>query len=281
MLFCRFSACFLPFPLRARLFAQTAAHSSLMKPVPCRDSGCCMTVAIESSREFIYRISCLSSFYGRNLRAASRQVKRFALRAEFESPSRHGIGPAFDVDSLELAGHSARCADLHSFDSAIRIVIVVSIYFKVQNEFQAACRCFSFRTAAATAQTAPVRPKITGISHLAVYTSDPAATDRYYREIVGAAKLPDPENPKGVRYAFNATQFVEVLPLPPGSGINRLDHSAYNTSRRRRTAQIFGRQKPGRLPPRWKRAPTAASWFTVLDPGGQQGRVCPAAQPAR
>lgn len=56
---------------------------------------------------------------------------------------------------------------------------------------------------------APPRPKITGISHLAVYTSNPAATDRYYREVVGAAKLPDPENPKGVRYAISAAQFVE------------------------------------------------------------------------
>ena len=69
------------------------------------------------------------------------------------------------------------------------------------------------------------RPKITGISHLAVYTSDAAATDHYYREVVGAAKEPDPQNPQGVRYAFSATQFIEVLPLPPNSGVNRLDHS--------------------------------------------------------
>jgi hypothetical protein len=45
------------------------------------------------------------------------------------------------------------------------------------------------------------RPRITGISHIAVYTSNPAATDHFYREIVGAVKQPDPENPKGVRYA--------------------------------------------------------------------------------
>ena len=38
--------------------------------------------------------------------------------------------------------------------------------------------------------------------------------------------MPDPENPKGVRYALSATQFIEVLPLPPGAGINRLDHTA-------------------------------------------------------
>ena len=55
--------------------------------------------------------------------------------------------------------------------------------------------------------TAQERPKITGISHLAVYTSDPAATDHYYREIIGAAKETDPENPQGVKYAFSATQY--------------------------------------------------------------------------
>ena len=74
------------------------------------------------------------------------------------------------------------------------------------------------------------RPKITGISHLAVYTSDPAATDHYYRDIIGAAKEPDPENPQGVRYMSARRSIIEVLPLPPGAGINRLDHAACNTA---------------------------------------------------
>ena len=89
---------------------------------------------------------------------------------------------------------------------------------------------FSLFTAAQMPDKPLARPKITGISHLAVYTSNPSATDHFYREIVGAAKLADPENPKGVRYSLSATQFVEVLPLPEGSGINRLDHIAWNTS---------------------------------------------------
>ena len=76
------------------------------------------------------------------------------------------------------------------------------------------------------------RPRITSISHIAVYSSDAAATEHYYREIIGAAKLPDPENPKGTRYALSATQFIEVLPLPEGAGINRLDHIAWNTDRK-------------------------------------------------
>jgi len=33
--------------------------------------------------------------------------------------------------------------------------------------------------AAVAAQSSPARPKITGISHLAVYTSNPSATEHY------------------------------------------------------------------------------------------------------
>ena len=43
-------------------------------------------------------------------------------------------------------------------------------------------------TVAAAAQTGPARPKITGVSHLAVYTSDAAKTDHFYTAVVGAAK---------------------------------------------------------------------------------------------
>src|SRR5580704_3911678 len=82
------------------------------------------------------------------------------------------------------------------------------------------------------AQTVPPGPKITGISHIAVYTSDPAATEHYYTEVVGAVKLSDPESPQGVRYALSETQYVEVLPLPakagpPSANIARLDHVAW------------------------------------------------------
>jgi hypothetical protein len=83
--------------------------------------------------------------------------------------------------------------------------------------------------AAQSPSSSITRPKITGISHLAVYTSDGAAADHFYCKVVGAARLTDPEDPKGVRYAFSDMQFVEVLPLPAGTGINRLDHVAFNT----------------------------------------------------
>lgn len=132
-------------------------------------------------------------------------------------------------------------------------------------------------TAAAVAQTAPARPKITGISHLAVYTSDPAATDRYYREIIGATKLPDPEDPKGVRYALSSIQFVDVLPLPPNSGINRLDHTAYNTEDAEGLRKFLA-AKAWKTPAKVTKGDDGSRWFTVLDPEGNKVEFV---QPAR
>ena len=127
----------------------------------------------------------------------------------------------------------------------------------------------SVLTLSAAAQTAPVRPKITGLSHLAVYTSDAAAADHHYREILGAAKLPDPENPKGVRYAFTATQFVEVLPLRAGAGIERLDHTAWITESAdgmRKYLAAKGWKTPGKV----QKGSDGSRWFSVTDPEGNK-----------
>jgi catechol 2,3-dioxygenase-like lactoylglutathione lyase family enzyme len=75
------------------------------------------------------------------------------------------------------------------------------------------------------------RPKITGISHMCVYTTDAAKAEVFYVHDLGAVKGDDPERADGVRYYFSPMQFVEVVPLPAGmTSINRLDHVAYNVS---------------------------------------------------
>jgi catechol 2,3-dioxygenase-like lactoylglutathione lyase family enzyme len=122
---------------------------------------------------------------------------------------------------------------------------------------------------ATVAVTAQERPKITGVSHLAVYTSDAAATDHYYRQVIGAAKQTDPENPKGVKYAFSATQFVEVLPLPPNAGINRMDHAAFNTVNAegmRKYLAAMGWKTPGTV----TKGSDGSRWFAVQDPEGNK-----------
>jgi catechol 2,3-dioxygenase-like lactoylglutathione lyase family enzyme len=119
------------------------------------------------------------------------------------------------------------------------------------------------------------RPKITGISHIAVYTSDPGATNHYYVDLIGAAREPDPENPKGVRYAINATQFIEVLPLPPNSGVNRLDHTAYNTDNAE-GLRLYLADKGWKVPGKVTHNSDGSKSFRVHDPEEQSRRVPPA-----
>jgi catechol 2,3-dioxygenase-like lactoylglutathione lyase family enzyme len=123
--------------------------------------------------------------------------------------------------------------------------------------------------AAGAAAQAPERPKITGISHLAVYTSNPAATEHYYKDIIGAAKLPDPEDPQGVKYAISATQFVEVLPLPPGAGINLLDHTAWDTENAEGLRGYLA-AKGWKTPKTVTKGSDGSIWFEVLDPEGNK-----------
>ncbi len=124
-----------------------------------------------------------------------------------------------------------------------------------------------FFMAAAPVIAQPARPLITGVSHLAVYSSDAAKAESFYVHDLGAAKQPDAENEAGTRYHFSPLQFVEVLPLPPGSGINRLDHTAFNVSDAegmRRYLMFKGVAVPRKL----NRGANDSQWFQVKDPEG-------------
>jgi catechol 2,3-dioxygenase-like lactoylglutathione lyase family enzyme len=114
-----------------------------------------------------------------------------------------------------------------------------------------------------------MRPRITGISHIAVYTSNPAVTEHFYVDIVDAVKQADPENPKGVRYALSATQFIEVLPLPLDAGINRLDHTAWNTDDAETLRRFLG-SKAWRVPGQVEKGSDGSLWFTTKDPEGNK-----------
>jgi catechol 2,3-dioxygenase-like lactoylglutathione lyase family enzyme len=141
----------------------------------------------------------------------------------------------------------------------------------MQFRFVVAASLVTF-TLTATAQLPdkpPARPKILGISHIAVYTSNPTATERFYLETVGAVKQPDPQNPKGVRYAISNTQFIEVLPLPEGSGINRLDHTAWNTDDAEAMRHYLS-SKAWKVPGQVEKGSDGSSWFTTSDPEGNK-----------
>ena len=127
----------------------------------------------------------------------------------------------------------------------------------------------SVTTAAQMPDKPLTRPRIAGVSHIAVYTSNPAATDHFYSEVVGAVKQPDPENPKGVRYALSATQFIEVLPLPPDAGINRLDHTAWKTDDAEALRRYLG-HKAWKVPGQVEKGADGSLWFDVKDPEGNK-----------
>jgi catechol 2,3-dioxygenase-like lactoylglutathione lyase family enzyme len=141
----------------------------------------------------------------------------------------------------------------------------------MQFRFMVAASLVAFTlTAAAQMPDKPLmRPRITGISHIAVYTSNPAATEHYYVDIVGAVKRADPEDAKGVRYALSATQFIEVLPLPEGAGINRLDHTAWNTDDAE-TLRRFLSSKAWRVPGQVEKGGDGSIWFSTKDPEGNK-----------
>jgi catechol 2,3-dioxygenase-like lactoylglutathione lyase family enzyme len=81
--------------------------------------------------------------------------------------------------------------------------------------------------------------------------------------------MPDPEDPKGVRYALSSTQFIEVLPLPEGAGVNRLDHAAFNTTDAEGLRRWLG-HKSYKVPGRVEKGGDGSLWFTVKDPEGNK-----------
>lgn len=114
------------------------------------------------------------------------------------------------------------------------------------------------------------RPKITGISHLSVYSTDPEKAERYYVHDLGATKRADPQNAKGFRYYFNAVQFVEVLPLPGSAGeVNRMDHVAYNTVNAE-GMRTYLASKGIEVPAKTTRGSDGSDFFEVRDPEGNR-----------
>ena len=122
---------------------------------------------------------------------------------------------------------------------------------------------------AGSALAGPARPPITGISHIAVYTADAAASEDYYVRILGARKAPDPEDAHGVRYYFSARQFVEVLPAGPNPGLSRLAHVGWNTpDAAALRAYLLAHKYPGVSPLR--HVADGSLWFTTQDPEGNE-----------
>lgn len=118
------------------------------------------------------------------------------------------------------------------------------------------------------AMASPPRPPITGVSHIALYAANSAASEKFYVHDLGATKGGDPENARGIRYYFAARQFVEVLPLPSGPpSMNRLDHVAFVTADAE-ALRIYLASKRVDVPKRAEQGSDGSRWFDVIDPEG-------------
>ena len=76
--------------------------------------------------------------------------------------------------------------------------------------------------------TSPARPKITGVDHAEFYTTNAAANNHLYSDVLGLATA-DPIEPGQTRRFMVGTQWVGYIPDTDPKSINRMDHVAFRT----------------------------------------------------
>ena len=119
--------------------------------------------------------------------------------------------------------------------------------------------------ASAAAQTPAARPHITGIDHVAFYTTSPDGVKHLYADVLGLTSADPIEPGETVRY-MSGKQWVGYSAAPDPKATDRMDHVAFTTDniaalRRYLTERGF---KPGKIEGRSDHSLT----FTVSDPEG-------------
>jgi catechol 2,3-dioxygenase-like lactoylglutathione lyase family enzyme len=116
------------------------------------------------------------------------------------------------------------------------------------------------------AQTPTKRPRITGIDHVAFYTTAPDGVRKLYEDVLGLQAAPGIEPGRSMRYVVG-TQWVGYSPAPDAN-TDRMDHVAFRTDnivalRRYLTEQgIKPTQIEGRI--------DHSLAFSVIDPDGHR-----------
>jgi len=80
----------------------------------------------------------------------------------------------------------------------------------------------------ALSQSAPTRPRITGIDHVAFYTTNSEGVRKLYTEVLGLAPADPVETGSAMRY-MAGTQWVGYSPAPDPKATDRMDHVAFAT----------------------------------------------------
>src|ERR1039457_4798688 len=79
-------------------------------------------------------------------------------------------------------------------------------------------------------QPKPIRPAITGISHMTLYADDLEKSQQFYGSLVGWKQVPSGQAQSGVRFYANHKQFIELV-SPASKGLaDRLVSIGFSTS---------------------------------------------------
>jgi len=113
-----------------------------------------------------------------------------------------------------------------------------------------------------SAQTAPARPQITGISHVAFYGSNLEADKKFYAELLGLAMEPSRPNDYHV-----GAQSVELEALPGGHGPDLIAHVAFATSDAEAIRKYLAANGIA-VPARSNTESNGTVWFAMKDPEG-------------
>lgn len=84
--------------------------------------------------------------------------------------------------------------------------------------------------APAARSAAPMRPAITGISHVVFYADDLPRSETFYGSLLGWKMVPAHDPGSGVRFYANHLQYVELVTPPTRGQDDRLDSVAFLTS---------------------------------------------------
>ena len=115
----------------------------------------------------------------------------------------------------------------------------------------------------------PVRPAITGISHMTLYADDFARSQGFYGDLLGFEQVPAGNATAGVRFYANHAQYIELESAPAKGQAKRFDGIGFSTSDAdglRRFMGAHGVAVPGAV----SVDRMGARFFDVRDPEGNR-----------
>jgi catechol 2,3-dioxygenase-like lactoylglutathione lyase family enzyme len=118
----------------------------------------------------------------------------------------------------------------------------------------------------ATAQTAPQRPAITGIAHIALAAQSLEADRAFYTHYLGWKAVPSAEYPNGLRFYGDPRQSVVVHPAGSPSEL-AFDHIAWATADAS-ALRLYLKSKGIAVPASVTRMRNGEQYFRVHDPEG-------------